>query len=153
MVLVNSMSDLSHAEIPEAFDREVFTVMLKEDRHIHQVLTRRPARAARFMMRSRARIGFQVLPDHIWIGASVESQDVIHRVRQIKAVPGEVRFLSCEPLLGSLDLDLEDIHWVIAGGESGGGYRPGQPVDSQVLHPQLILVKAQEVIGTDLLNP
>jgi len=123
MVFVNSMSDLFHAEIPETFVRGVFTVMLKEDRHIFQVLTKRPSRAVRFLMRNRDRLGFRDLPDHIWIGASVENQDVAHRVRQIKAVPAEIRFLSCEPLLGPVHLDLDGIHWLIAGGESGGGYR------------------------------
>jgi len=126
MVFVNSMSDLFHADIPEEFQREIFAVMLEEYRHIFQVLTKRPGRAARFMMRNRDRLGFRNLPEHIWIGASVENQGVDHRVKQIKAVAAEVRFLSCEPLLGPLDLDLGGIQWVIAGGESGGGYRPAE---------------------------
>jgi protein gp37 len=124
MVFVNSMSDLFHADIPEEFQREIFAVMLKEDRHIYQVLTKRPGRAARFLSRNLSRMGIRELPEHIWIGASVEDQSVIHRVRQIRSTAVKVRFLSCEPLLGPLDLDLEGIHWVIAGGESGGRYRP-----------------------------
>jgi protein gp37 len=124
MVFVNSMSDLFHADIPEGFQREIFAVMVKEDRHIYQVLTKRPGRAARFLRRNLNRMGIRELPEHIWIGASVENQGVAHRVKQIKAVPAEVRFLSCEPLLGPVNLDLEGINWVIAGGESGGGYRP-----------------------------
>ena len=69
-------------------------------------------------------MGFQTLPERIWIGSSVEHQSVIHRVRRIQAAPAEVRFLSCEPLLRPVGLDFEGIHWVIVGGGSGGGYRP-----------------------------
>ena len=138
MVFVNSMSDLFHAEIPEAFVREVFTVMLEEDRHIFQVLTKRPARAARFMMRNRDRLGFRDLPEHIWIGASVENQNVNYRVRQIKAVPAEIRFLSCEPLLGPVDLDLDGIHWVISGGESGGWFQPAAEIWVRSLRDQCL---------------
>jgi protein gp37 len=58
------------------------------------------------------------------MGVSVENQDYVHRVDYLRRVPARVRFLSCEPLLGPLDLDLEDIHWVIVGGESGQGHRP-----------------------------
>ena len=63
-------------------------------------------------------------PEHIWVGTSVENQDVAHRVRHLQAVPAVVRFLSCEPLIGPVDPDLEGIHWVIAGGESGPVRRP-----------------------------
>jgi protein gp37 len=60
----------------------------------------------------------------VWMGVSVENQDYAHRVDYLRRVPAKVRFLSCEPLLGPLDLDLEHIHWVIVGGESGQGHRP-----------------------------
>jgi protein gp37 len=63
------------------------------------------------------------VPHHIWIGTSVEAQDVLFRVHQLRDVRAAVRFLSCEPLLGPLDLDLDSIDWVIVGGESGLGYR------------------------------
>jgi len=124
MVFVNSMSDLFHAEIPEDFVREVFTVMLEEDRHVFQVLTKRPSRAARFWKRNQERLGCQTLPEHIWIGATVENQGVIHRVKQLDSIPAAIRFLSCEPLLGPVKLDLSGVQWVIAGGESGVGFRP-----------------------------
>jgi protein gp37 len=61
------------------------------------------------------------------MGTSVEDQDAVYRVRHLKDVPAAVRFLSCEPLLGPLLLDLEGIHWVIVGGESGDAYRPMDP--------------------------
>lgn len=123
MIFVNSMSDLFHVDIPESFTRRVFEVMLLADRHVYQVLTKRPSRAARFVRRNASLFSDGTLPRHIWIGTSVELQDVSHRVDHLRLVPARVRFLSCEPLLGPLELDLHDIHWVIAGGESGRGYR------------------------------
>jgi len=123
MVFVNSMSDLFHVDVPEEYIREVFEVMLRVDRHIYQVLTKRPARAARFWRRNSGLFGGRQVPAHIWLGSSVENADVLYRVDQLREVPAETRFLSCEPLLGPLNLDLRDIHWVIGGGESGPGYR------------------------------
>lgn len=123
-VFVNSMSDLFHADIPEAYQRRVFEVMLRADRHIYQILTKRPARADRFVRRNQALFDGGVLPGRIWIGASVENGDVAYRVEQLRQVPATVRFLSCEPLLGPLQLDLESVDWVIVGGESGIGHRP-----------------------------
>lgn len=123
MVFVNSMSDLFHADVPESFVRTLFEVMLRADRHIYQVLTKRPARARRFVQRNRDLFPAGVVPDHIWIGTSVESQEVAYRIEHLRGVDAAIRFLSCEPLLGPVTLDLEGIHWVIAGGESGRGYR------------------------------
>jgi protein gp37 len=123
LVFVNSMSDLFHADIPEDFLRKIFQVMLRVRRHVYQVLTKRPSRAARFFHRNRDLFPAGRIPSHIWIGTSVENQDVAFRVRQLADVPAAVRFLSCEPLLGPLTVDLAGIHWVIVGGESGIGYR------------------------------
>lgn len=63
-------------------------------------------------------------PQNIWLGVSVENQNYAHRVDFLRQVPAFVRFLSCEPLLGSLNLDLTNIDWVIVGGESGHKHRP-----------------------------
>ncbi len=63
-------------------------------------------------------------PDNVWMGISVENQKYVHRVDYLRQVPAKVRFLSCEPLLGPLELNLTDIHWVITGGESGPKHRP-----------------------------
>jgi protein gp37 len=65
-----------------------------------------------------------VLPEHLWIGASIENQEAVYRIAQLREVPATVRFLSCEPLLGPVKLDLDGLDWVIVGGESGIGYRP-----------------------------
>lgn len=123
MVFVNSMSDLFHVDIPEDYVRNIFEVMLEADRHTYQVLTKRPSRARRFYERNADLFEGRPIPGNIWIGTSIENQDVIHRLSQVKSVPATIRFLSCEPLLGPLALDLDRIDWVIAGGESGIGYR------------------------------
>jgi protein gp37 len=123
-IFVNSMSDLFHRDIPESFVREIFEVMLRVDRHIYQVLTKRPARAVRFFERNRDLFPEHRIPPHIWMGTSVENQDVDYRVTHLRQVPAVVRFLSCEPLLSPVTLDLTGIHWVIVGGESGAEFRP-----------------------------
>ena len=127
LVFVNSMSDLFHADIPRDFARRVFEVMLEEDRHVYQVLTKRPNRARRFVEGNADLFDFGSVPTHIWIGTSVEDEDVGYRVDHLRDVPATIRFLSCEPLLGRMSLDLDGIHWVIAGGESGPGFRPPNP--------------------------
>ncbi|HEU0013681.1 MAG TPA: phage Gp37/Gp68 family protein [Longimicrobium sp.] len=123
-IFVNSMSDLFHHDIPEAFVRRVFEVMLRVDRHIYQVLTKRPGRALRFFARNRDLFVNGLIPGHIWMGASVENEEASYRVAQLRELPAVVRFLSCEPLLGPIQLDLTGIHWVIVGGESGADFRP-----------------------------
>jgi protein gp37 len=129
MIFVNSMSDLFHVDVPDAYVRQIFEVMLKEDRHIYQVLTKRPARAVRWFKLNRDLFPDGEIPAHIWMGTSVEQQEVAFRVSQLRRLPAHVRFLSCEPLIGPLDLAglLGGIHWVIAGGESGANYRPMNP--------------------------
>jgi protein gp37 len=122
VIFVNSMSDLFHVDIPEGYIRRVFEVMLRVDRHIYQVLTKRPARALRFLSRNADLFPGEI-PQHIWMGTSVENQDAAYRVGHLRALRAATRFLSCEPLLGPLQLDLSGIHWVIVGGESGNGYR------------------------------
>ena len=124
MIFVNSMSDLFHRDLPEPIVSQIFDVMLAADWHIYQVLTKRPARASRFWLRYGNQATPHVIPRHIWMGTSVESQDVDYRVRHLRCVPAAVRFLSCEPLLGPLKLDLRGINWVIVGGESGSEHRP-----------------------------
>lgn len=123
-VFVNSMGDLFHVDVPSAFVRSVFEVMVDADSHVYQVLTKRPARMEKFIRRNSDLFGGRAVPPHIWLGTSVENQEVAFRVDQLRRVPACVRFLSCEPLLGPVELDLIGIHWVIAGGESGVHHRP-----------------------------
>lgn len=119
-VFVNSMSDLFHAKVPLDFVRQVFDVMARTPQHTYQVLTKRSARLRK--------IADQLdWPDNVWMGVSVENEDALSRVGDLRAVPAAVRFLSCEPLIGPLPgLDLTGIDWVIAGGESGPKHRPVQ---------------------------
>ena len=124
MIFVNSMSDLFHKDIPIHHVRNIFKVMLQVDRHTYQVLTKRPERAFRFWRNNRDLFRGDEIPPHIWLGTSVESQDVHYRIEQLRDVPAAIRFLSCEPLLDSMRLNLSGIHWVIVGGESGIGFRP-----------------------------
>jgi protein gp37 len=118
VVFVNSMSDLFHARVPLGFVRQVFGVIAGTPQHTYQVLTKRSAR----LRRVAASLDW---PPNLWMGVSVEDAAQLRRVDDLRSVPAAVRFLSCEPLLGPLDgLDLTGIGWVIAGGESGPGYRP-----------------------------
>ena len=120
-IFVNSMSDLFHADVPDEFVHRVFATMVQADWHTYQVLTKRPQRLAR-MAPSLP------WPAHIWAGVSVESNDYAWRADFLRRVPVAVRFVSAEPLLGPVDsLNLDGIHWVITGGESGFGARPCDP--------------------------
>jgi protein gp37 len=112
-IFVNSMSDLFHKDIPDAYIRDIFDVMVRADWHIYQILTKRPHRLVRLA-------SSLPWPDHIWMGVSIESNDYVWRADLLRMVPCAVRFVSAEPLLGPLDkLCLDGIDWVITGGESG----------------------------------
>lgn len=126
-VFVNSMSDLFHARVPPAFIRKVFTVMAETPQHTYQVLTKRSRR----LRRLAPSIDW---PPNVWMGVSVEDAESMYRIDDLRSVPAAVRFLSCEPLLGPLpSLDLDGIHWVIAGGESGPNHRPMDPAWVQTI--------------------
>lgn len=119
MVFVNSMSDLFHEEMPEEYLQRIFKVMEECPQHTFQILTKRHERLLEAYRR-----GVVTFPENAWIGVSIENQAYAHRVDYLRKVPAAVRFLSCEPLLGPLDLDLTGIQWVITGGESGAKHRP-----------------------------
>jgi protein gp37 len=145
LIFVNSMSDLFHARVPYEFVERVWETMATASQHTYQILTKRPDRMQRFVSRLVARFG--VLPN-VWLGTSIESQEYIGRAAHLSRTPAAVRFLSCEPLLGPLDLSSmlpgfdcptcraagggfrrevmhgpPALHWVIVGGESGPGAR------------------------------
>ena len=118
LVFVNSMSDLFHAKVPLDFLKQVLGVMADTPQHTYQVLTKRSARLPKIADKLD-------WPPNLWLGVSVEDAEHLYRVDHLRAVAAAVRFLSCEPLLGSLAcLDLTDIGWVITGGESGPHARP-----------------------------
>lgn len=122
MIFVNSMSDLFHEEVPFSFVDKIFEVMETCNWHTYQVLTKRPERMLEY---TRTRDNPKNWPSHVWMGVSVENQCwADRRVPALRQVPATVRFLSCEPLLKPLMLDLRGINWVIVGGESGPRARP-----------------------------
>lgn len=125
MVFVNSMSDLFHKGVPEDFIARVFDTMEKAHWHTFQVLTKRSSLMRDFL---RRRYGQGRGPTHIWCGVSIEDGTKLSRVRHLRDSPSGVRFLSVEPLVGSVGcLDLSSIDWVIVGGESGPRARPMDP--------------------------
>jgi protein gp37 len=122
MIFVNSMSDLFHKEIPRGFISQVCDTMERAHWHTFQVLTKRSSLMRDFL---RKRYGNGRGPMNIWFGVSVEDGSKRSRIRHLQETPAGVRFLSLEPLIGPIGkLDLTDIDWVIAGGESGPGARP-----------------------------
>ena len=122
MVFVNSMSDLFHKDVPFSFVDAVFDTMLQADWHTFQVLTKRSSIMRRYV---NSRFQNRTVPDHIWLGVSVEDGQRKSRVLHLRETNAGVRFLSIEPLIGPIGkLDLTGIHWVIVGGESGPRYRP-----------------------------
>jgi protein gp37 len=116
---VNSMSDLFHDEVPDAYIEQVFGVITAAAQHRFQILTKRPERLTQFGTNRR-------LPRNAWLGVSVENRrHGVPRIDLLRAVDAHVRFLSVEPLLEDLGtIDLAGIHWVIVGGESGPRSRP-----------------------------
>ena len=120
VIFVNSMSDLFHEGIPEEYIRSVFDVMERASWHTFQILTKRSERLAELA-------GRLTWPDNVWMGVSVENQRWTSRIDHLRTTPAAIHFLSCEPLLGPLELDLTKIDWVIVGGESGHRARRMQP--------------------------
>jgi protein gp37 len=130
VIFVNSMSDLFQKEVPDDFIRRVFDTMLDCPQHTFQILTKRGGRLRE--------LGPSLnWPKNVWMGVSVENDQVLDRIRDLASVPARVRFLSCEPLIGPLKrLPLKNIHWVIVGGESGPGARLMNPEWVESIHQQ-----------------
>jgi protein gp37 len=117
-IFVNSMSDIFHDDVPDDFILNVFETMNKADWHLYQVLTKRSERMVAMN---------KILPHskHIWLGVSVENADYKKRIDALRQINCNVKFISFEPLLGSMgELNLKGIDWAIVGGESGPGARP-----------------------------
>jgi protein gp37 len=118
MIFVSSMSDLFHKDVPLHFIQKAFNVMEQASWHTFQVLTKR---SKRLLELSRS----LDWPANVWMGVSVENSDYTFRIEHLRKINAYVKFLSLEPLLGPLsNLKLQDINWVIVGGESGPGARP-----------------------------
>ena len=117
-IFVNSMSDLFHKDVSVEFIQSIFKVMREAHWHKFQVLTKRAERLAELNPQLK-------WADNIWMGVSVENSDYAYRIDYLRKTDAKTKFLSLEPLLGSLpDLNLEGIDWAIVGGESGPKSRP-----------------------------
>lgn len=118
IIFVNSMSDLFHKDVPLSYIQKVFAVMRQAHWHQFQILTKRSER----LRELAPQIDW---PVNVWMGVSVENEAYQYRIDDLRQTQAHIRFLSLEPLIGSLpNLDLSDIHWVIVGGESGPKSRP-----------------------------
>lgn len=118
IVFVNSMSDLFHKNVPLAFIQKVFKVMNENPQHTFQVLTKRADR----LFEIHQQLNWT---HNIWMGVSVEDERVTQRIDFLRQTNARTKFLSCEPLIGPLpNMNLQNIDWVIVGGESGRKARP-----------------------------
>ena len=119
---VNSMSDLFHKEIPDAYIDRVFDSIRETPQHTYQILTKRSERLPQYFAN-------RAVPDNVWLGVSVENRKYGKpRIDDLRQVQAQIRFLSVEPLLEDLgEINLQNIHWVIVGGESGSKARPMKP--------------------------
>lgn len=118
IVFVNSMSDLFHKDVPLEFIKKVFTVMNENPQHTFQVLTKRADR----LLKVHKELTWS---HNIWMGVSVEDERVMGRIDLLRQTNARTKFLSCEPLIGPLpNMNLQNIDWVIVGGESGRKARP-----------------------------
>jgi protein gp37 len=123
MIFVNSMSDLFHKDVSDAYIGKVADVMQTANWHTYQVLTKRADRLSELL---RTQLKEHACEPHIWWGVSVENRKHgLPRIDHLRDTPATVRFLSIEPLLEDLGkMNLSGISWVIVGGESGNGARP-----------------------------
>ncbi|MCF6179671.1 MAG: phage Gp37/Gp68 family protein [Geopsychrobacter sp.] len=119
---VNSMSDLFHEDIPDAYIDKIFITIKRARQHTFQILTKRAERMASYFAE-------RVVPDNAWMGVTVEDCEYgLPRIDYLRKIEARVRFLSMEPLLEDVGpFDLTGIHWVIVGGESGAQARPMKP--------------------------
>ncbi|WP_334108935.1 DUF5131 family protein [Methylobacillus sp.] len=128
---VNSMSDLFHESVPDTFIDQVVDVIMQTPHHTYQVLTKRATRLPEYFAN-------RSVPENMWLGVSVEDKKYgVPRIDELRKVRAATRFLSIEPLLEDIGcINLDSIHWVIVGGESGHGARPMKEEWVQNVHNQ-----------------
>lgn len=133
-IFVNSMSDLFHERVSEAFIMDVWQVMRDTPRHNYQILTKRPERMAQIVSTT-----IKTILPNVWLGTSVENEDVVERLDHLRRAPAAIRFISFEPLIGPVGrVDLAGIHWAIVGGESGRAARPIREEWIDEIHVQCV---------------
>ena len=116
-IFVNSMSDLFHEDVSDEDIMRIFDTMNKASWHVFQILTKRAERLALLSNRIN-------WTDNIWMGVSIENEKFLNRATLLKTTGAHIKFISAEPLIGSLgSIDLNQINWLIVGGESGPGSR------------------------------
>ncbi len=119
LIFVCSMGDVFHKDVPEEYILNILDIIKQTPQHTYQILTKRAERMLKISKKIKE------WPENVWMGVTVESRNCVDRINLLKQVRSSVRFLSCEPLLNDLgEIDLEDINWVIVGGESGFKARP-----------------------------
>lgn len=117
-IFVCSMSDIFHKDVPFEFIDQIMQTIAQTPQHSYQILTKRAERMNEYF-------STHSIPQNVWLGVTVETNNVKQRIDYLRNIPATVRFLSCEPLLEDLgELDLHNINWVIVGGESGNQARP-----------------------------
>jgi protein gp37 len=112
LIFTNSMSDFFWDQVPDTLRDEILDVMRSTPQHQYQILTKRPAAMVTFFQARK-------VPDNVWLGVTIESQEFVDRLDLLRQVDASVRFVSAEPILSELATDWAGIHWVIGGGESG----------------------------------
>ena len=118
---VNSMSDLFHEKMPFKFLDRIFKVITNTPQHHYQILTKREHILQKYFLK-------RIVPSNVWLGVTVENENTKYRIDVLKNIQASIRFISIEPLLGDVgELNLNGIHWVIVGGESGSKARPMNP--------------------------
>ncbi|MBF0383893.1 MAG: phage Gp37/Gp68 family protein [Magnetococcales bacterium] len=121
LIFVCSMADLLHEDVPTSYIQEVVDVMRSTPHHTYQVLTKRSERLSEL----ESVIDW---PANVWLGVTVEEARYQFRIDHLRATSAKIKFLSLEPLLGPLpDLNLDQISWVVAGGEAGTRFRAVDP--------------------------
>lgn len=143
-VFVTSMADVFHPDVPGAFIHSLFLEMRARPHLTFLLLTKRPERMADAWLAHEYEYDEPAWPSNVWAGTTVESQEHAGRIYHLTRIPGITRFVSCEPLLGPLDLRQwltphvrnSGLHWVIGGGESGQRARPTELVWIRTLRDQ-----------------
>ncbi|MGH8670958.1 MAG: DUF5131 family protein [Burkholderiales bacterium] len=144
LIFVNSMSDLFHDDVPDAFIERIFAVMGQCPRHRFMVITKRPLRMREFMRKNKPATQNTERHRNVWLAISAENQETAdERIPILLDTPARVRFLTLEPLLGPIDLKPwlgaerhAGIHWVITGGETGTAARPMDPAWARLIRDQ-----------------
>jgi len=133
-VFCSSMADVFDAEVPPRWQEDLWRLIARCNSLDWQLLTKRPQNIVEMLPP-----GWGTGWDHVWLGTSVEDQQsALSRIPILRDIPARVRFLSVEPLLGPVELDLDGISWVICGGESGAGFRHMNPAWARSVRDQCI---------------